>query len=123
MIITRLYTNENQDSVFEKVEIELQNRGEIGSLSHKHPVDYLIFRETGGDYNYDFHLAPERQFIIMLDGTIEIETSTGEKQRFKGGDILLVEDTWGKGHKTRSVDRKLRRSLFITLGDNDVRIK
>jgi uncharacterized cupin superfamily protein len=34
---------------------------------------------------------------VLLDGEIEIGTSTGEKRTFKGGDVLLVEDTTGKG--------------------------
>jgi len=91
-------------------------------LSKRFTVKDLIFRETGGDYDYDFHHAPQRQFIIMLDGEIEIETSRGEKRRFRAGDILLAEDTTGKGHRTRSIDKKLRRSLFITLGENDAAV-
>ena len=119
MKITRIYTDEKNESVFEDVTIGLSDHGEIGKLSERYPVKELIFRETGGAYDYDFHHAPQRQFIIMLDGEIEIETSLGEKRRFRAGDILLAEDTSGKGHKTRSIDKKLRRSLFITLGEND----
>jgi hypothetical protein len=51
----------------------------------------------------------------MLDGEIEIETGSGETRRFSGGDLLLVEDTTDRGHRTRSVDGKLRRSLFIPM--------
>jgi hypothetical protein len=43
-------------------------------------------------YDYDFHTAPARQYIILLDGAIAIETSLGEKREFKAGDVLLVED-------------------------------
>jgi hypothetical protein len=120
MKITRLYTNQDQDSVFKEIDIPLKNAGDIGSLSKRFAVKDLIFRETGGDYDYDFHNAPERQFIFMLDSAIEIETSRGEKRQFKGGDILLVEDINGKGHKTRSIDSKLRRSVFVTLGEEEV---
>jgi hypothetical protein len=51
---------------------------------------------------------------VLLDGEIEICTSTGEKRTF-GGDVLLVEDTTGKGHQTRQLSPGTRRSLFITL--------
>lgn len=122
MKITRLFTNNDDESVFEDLEIELNHSGEIGKLSQRYPVEAMIFRETGGDYDYEFHNTPERQFIVLLDGEIEIETSLGEKRRFQAGEILLAEDTSGKGHKSRSIDGNLRRSLFITLGDNDVTI-
>jgi hypothetical protein len=39
----------------------------------------------------------------------------GEKRKFHGGDILLLEDTWGSGHRTRTTDGKLRHSIFIRL--------
>jgi hypothetical protein len=120
MKITRLFSDEHNHSVFEDFEIELRNAGEIGNLSKRYLVKEMIFRETGGDYDYDFHNAPERQFVILLDGEIEIETSSGERRRFSAGEILLVEDTTGNGHKSRSIDGQLRRSLFITLENYDI---
>ncbi len=123
MIITRLYNDEKGESHFTDIEVELFDSGNIGKLSEKFPVNEIIFRETSGDYYYDFHNAPQRQFIILLEGEIQIETSLGEVRNFKAGEVLLVEDTEGKGHKTKSVDGKLRRSIFVTLGDNDVKIE
>ena len=123
MRITRLFSNKNGDSEFQDIEIELENAGEIGYLSQRYPVENLIFRTTGGDYDYNFHNAPERQFIIMLDGEIEIETSLGVTRRFRPGDILLAEDKAGKGHRSRSIDGQTRRSIFITLGDTDAAIE
>ena len=75
----------------------------------------MIFRETPGDYDYDWHPAPRRQYIVLLDGEIEITVGGGETRRFRGGDVLLVEDTTGRGHRTRAVDGRPRRSIFITL--------
>ena len=121
MKITRLYSDSLGDSRFEEIDIPVKGAGEIGNLSKNYPVENLIFRETDSDYDYNFHNAPRRQFIIMLNGKIEIETSLGEKRYFAGGDILLVEDTNGTGHKTKSIDGKKRRSLFITIGENDVK--
>lgn len=123
MIITRLYNDEKGESHFTDIEVELFDSGNIGKLSEKFPVNEIIFRETSGDYYYDFHNAPQRQFIILLEGEIQIETSLGEVRNFKAGEVLLVEDTEGKGHKTKSVDGNLRRSIFVTLGDNYVKIE
>ncbi|MCC7515642.1 MAG: hypothetical protein IT212_13210 [Bacteroidia bacterium] len=113
--ITRIYIDNNGESHFEDIEIPLKNDGEIGFLSDNIPVKEIIFRKVTPDYDYDFHNAPQKQYIILLDGEIEIETSMGEKRIFKGGDILLVEDTRGKGHKTRNIRNIERQSIFITL--------
>jgi uncharacterized cupin superfamily protein len=84
-------------------------------------AESVVFRETGADYDYDWHPAPARQFVVLLDGEIEIEVGNGEIRRFTGGEVLLLEDTTGRGHRTRNVGAVPRRSLFIPLAP-DARI-
>ena len=115
MRITRIYSDSEGESHFNDVEIEMQDAGPIGRLSKKLSVKGIVFRENDADYKYDWHTAPEKQYIIMLDGKIEIEVSDGEKRTFCGGDILLVEDVRGRGHRTRVTDNKPRRSIFVTV--------
>ncbi len=50
---------------------------------------------------FDWHTAPERQLAVSLNGIVEYETSDGEVRRFGPGEIVLVEDTTGRGHITR----------------------
>ena len=113
--ITRIYSDAAGDSHFEEVEITLKDAGDIGLLSEKHPARNIIFREVLPTYDYDFHTAPQRQYIILLDGEIQIETSLGDIRRFAGGDVLLVEDVTGKGHRTKNTMPAKRRSIFITI--------
>lgn len=113
--ITRIFSDSNGESHFEDFEIPLQNNGDIGFLSEDQPVKSIVFREVLPSYDYDFHNAPDRQYIILLDGGVEIETSLGEKRTFETGSILLVEDTVGKGHKTKNLENKTRKSIFIKL--------
>ena len=115
MHYTRIYSDEQGESHFEWEEIPLSQQGIVGHLSDMFPVKSMQFRESPADYDWDYHNAPQRQFIILLDGIIEITTSVGESRIFSGGDILLVEDTTGKGHKTRNIEKKLRKSIFIQL--------
>lgn len=117
MRITRVYADAQGDSRFEDIEVALTPSGPIGALSAWEPVAKLAFRQTGADYDYDFHNAPRRQYIILLDGHIEIETSLGDKREFKGGDVVLVEDVAGKGHRTRELSGKPRRSIFVALNE------
>lgn len=113
--VTRIFSDENGDSHFEDLMIPLSDQGEIGFLSESQAVKNIIFREVLPSYNYDFHCAPQRQYIVLLDGGVEIETSLGEKRSFKTAEILLLEDTSGKGHKTKNLEAKTRRSIFITI--------
>lgn len=115
MKLTRIYADEQGHSHFEDLEVPLEDAGEIGRLSQPYPASGVIFRENDADYDYDWHTAPQRQYIILLDGEIEIEVSAGEKRRFRGGDVLLVEDVTGTGHRTRVTNNQPRRSIFVTL--------
>src|SRR5215203_1674581 len=38
------------------------------------------------------HTAPQRQFGVVLEGAVEIETSDGDKRTFTPGVVALVED-------------------------------
>jgi hypothetical protein len=116
MRITRLFTGPDGESHFQDLEIPLEDRGEIGQLSQLLPATGLILRETGPDFDYGWHNAPRRQLVVMLSGgQVEIEVGSGERRRFGPGDLLLAEDTTGRGHISRNVERQSRRSLFVTL--------
>ncbi len=113
--ITRIYSDANGDSHFEDITIPLRDEGDIGFLSETSKTSGIIFREVIPAYDYNFHNAPQRQYIVLLDGGIEIETSLGEKRIFKTGEVLLAEDTTGKGHRSKNIENRKRKSLFITL--------
>lgn len=115
MQVTRVYAGADGVSHFGALEFPLTDAGPIGWLSERLPATGVIFRETAADYDFDWHPAPRRQLVVLLDGAIEIEVGDGERRRFVGGDIVLVEDTAGRGHRTRTVDGRPRRSLFIAL--------
>jgi hypothetical protein len=115
MKIVRVYTGADNKSHFEDVEVPLKSGGKAGSLSDVVKATGVIFRETGGDYNFDFHNAPRHQYVVNLEGEVEIEVGDGTKRILRTGDILLAEDTTGQGHISRAVGGKSRKSLFITL--------
>jgi hypothetical protein len=50
----------------------------------------------------ELHPAPTRQFLALLSGAVEMETTDGTVKRFGPGDLVLLEDTSGKGHVTRN---------------------
>ena len=115
MRVTRIFTGPDGETHFADVEVPLADAGPIGRLSEAVAATAITFRETPADYDYDWHPAPGRQYIVLLDGEIEIVVGDGQTRRFRGGDVLLVEDTEGRGHRTRTVDGRVRRSLFVML--------
>jgi hypothetical protein len=115
MTVVRLYTGPDNKSHFEDIEIPLKDSGKVGFISERYKATGVVFRETTGDYNYDFHPAPRRQYVVNLEGGVEIEVGDGTKRILGTGDILLAEDTTGQGHISRAVAGKPRKSLFIIL--------
>jgi len=115
MKVVRVYTGPDNRSHFEDVEIPLKDGGKAGFMSELMKATGVVFRETDGSYNFDFHNAPRRQYVVNLEGEVEIEVGDGSKRILRSGDILLAEDTTGQGHISRAVGGKPRKSLFITL--------
>ena len=115
MKILRIYTGTDGESHFEDIEVPLIDRGMIGAISKLQDATGIAFRRTGGDYNYDFHNAPRRQYVINLDAAVELETGDGTKRVLEAGEVLLAEDTTGRGHRSRAVSDKPRHTIFVTL--------
>lgn len=115
MKISRVYTDPEGESHFDEIEIDLLDAGDIGQLSELQEATGIIFRETAEDYDYAWHPAPRRQYVIFLEGQADFTVSDGETRRFGGGDVVLLEDISGKGHYSKAVDGKRRKTLFITL--------
>jgi len=113
MRIHNLYSDENGESHFRDIEIEWAEERRGSKLSKRLPASGVIFRQTCGDYKLDWHPAPRRQYIVNLDGGVQITASDGESRFIKAGEVILVEDTTGKGHLSEHLDGKMRNSIFI----------
>ena len=115
MRVVRIFTGDDNASHFEDLNIPL-DPSRYGSLSAPVDAQSIIFRETPAGGLIDFHPAPRRQFVVTLQGIVEVECGDGSKRRFGAGDIMLADDTTGQGHVTREV-KGPRHSIFITLPD------
>jgi quercetin dioxygenase-like cupin family protein len=69
------------------------------------PVTTMGFGEFVGDRKPDagLHNAPRRQFLVVLRGVLEIETSLGQQEQLHPGDVLLADDVGTRGHHSRDV--------------------
>jgi hypothetical protein len=115
MRIHNLYVDAKGETHFRDIEVEWVEERHFSKLSARLPATGIIFRETSADYDLDWHPAPRRQYIINLDGAVKITASDGESRIIGAGEVLLVEDTSGKGHLSKSVGGQMRRSIFVPI--------
>jgi len=115
MKIIRLYADDKGESHFQDIEVELEAPTPSGRVSARQPATGIIFREVPGEYDLDWHPAPRRQYIINLDAGVQLTASDGEVRRVKAGEVVLVEDTWGKGHLSKAIENKTRHCIFVPI--------
>jgi hypothetical protein len=108
MKFTRLYSDDDGDSHFEDLKLEF---GTVDFAPPAPPLNVSFIGEAGqcfilmapSGWKGYWHPAPSRQLHFYLSGEIEAQVSDGEKRRIRAGEIALVEDTKGKGHRSRVV--------------------
>jgi hypothetical protein len=115
MRIHNLYEDSSGESHFRDVEVQWVQDLPGGKLSARHPATGIIFRETSGSYDLDWHRAPRRQFIVNLDAGVALTASDGETRVIGAGEVILVEDVSGKGHLSKAVSGQVRHSIFIPI--------
>lgn len=112
MNYAHLFTGDDGLSYFKDVEVPMTDRGQGTELSSLFVAKGMLMRRNTADYQLDYHVAPRRQFIFNLTGTVEIVASGGETRRFGPGSIMLADDTTGKGHISKALTPE-RVSIFV----------
>ena len=100
----RLYADSEGESHFEEKDFEFKPSGDGASLS-AHAltgVESATLLKLKKGAVEDWHTAPRRQFLIIVQGATKVTASDGEVRRFTPGTIVLMDDTTGKGHVTRN---------------------
>jgi len=110
--IARLYADERGETHFGHADIPLASAALFPEqppyrlTRFSAPRGVKLFAVPAGSGVFEWHTAPERQLAVALNGTVEYETSDGEIRRLGPGEVLLVEDTTGRGHVTRFPDEE-----------------
>jgi quercetin dioxygenase-like cupin family protein len=68
----------------------------------------------------DWHNAPRAWFLIVLQGASEVTTSDGQVRQFHPGAVVLLDDTSGKGHRTRALGTIDHIAAVIPIADAPV---
>jgi hypothetical protein len=123
----RIYADEQGESHFSDMEIPMSEsqplpggpKYQVSARTATANIQFLT--APAGSLSTDWHPAPARQFVISLDRTFEIETSDGARRRVLPGSVVFVEDTWGKGHRDRSLDDHGGTLIFVPLASDVLR--
>ncbi len=115
MRIHNLYVDDTGETHWRDIEVQWVEERNASKLSARLPATGIIFRETRGDYDLSWHPAPRRQYIINLDAGVKITASDGEARVLGAGEVILVEDTSGKGHLSQSIGGQMRHSIFVPI--------
>jgi hypothetical protein len=119
---TRVYADTQGESHIEGGEIELAVAGFAPPAPPLHvskfvPAASVGFLRANPGWFGDWHPAPRRQWMVVLSGEEEIRTSDGAVRRFHAGDIVLAEDTTGKGHQSRVIGTEECVDFCVQLPD------
>lgn len=119
---TRLYADEDGESHFEDVEIDLTLTeyappAPLLELSSTTPAKQFGFMNAPAGWASDWHPTSARNIFFVLSGEWEVTVSDGETRRFAAGSVLLVDDTTGKGHTSEVVSQTDSLAAMVQLGD------
>lgn len=104
----RIYADSDGRTHFENLNIELKQNDYAPpatplNASSLESAEASIFLELPVGWYGDWHPTPVRQWLILMTGECEFEVSDGERCRRTAGDVVMLDDTIGKGHRTRVI--------------------
>jgi len=123
MMITRIFADDRGESHFSDIEMPLTlivPAEGLPPMGMSPPIASMQVRFLVGLpalIAHDWHPAPARQFVLLLEGSLEVEVSDGQRRRFGQGAIAFLEDTRGKGHKDQVVNDDQLLLVLIPVPD------
>lgn len=117
---THLYTDAEGESHFQEKQFEFHplddaSWGESLTFKKLQGVKGASLAKLKKGAEEDWHTAPRKQFIIVIQGAVEITASDGKIVRLVPGSVMLVDDTTGKGHTTKDVGDEEHIALMLPL--------
>ena len=116
MKVVRIYSGDDGESHVEEFELPYEKVADSERTAMQSATGIQFRRAAPGTF-HDFHLAPRRQYVITLEGQVEIGLGDGSKHIFNAGDVELADDLTGHGHTTRVVGSQTRVSIAIPVVD------
>lgn len=125
MIVTKIAVNGDGESYFEDVELEMTTAivaDGVPSMRVSRPVPVtaaFFVEQPAGATDWKAHVAPRRQFVLVISGRMAVETTDGTRREFGPGDFVLAEDTTGRGHLSTPLTADIRL-MMLPLAEEEV---
>jgi hypothetical protein len=117
----RLYADEFGESHFQNLTIPMSPKEFAPPAAPFELTDaqsaqhYVIIELPVGWGGTEPHPTPGRHMLFCLSGSFRVTSSLSETRTFTAGDILLMEDTSGKGHRTEVTSDAPVKAVMIRL--------
>jgi hypothetical protein len=119
MRYVRVFADENGKSGFEDVEVQGTPTVTVEGVppllvSGPFPASGMLVVEqpAGGTPKWELHVAPRKQWLVVLTGRAAVTVSNGERREFGPGALLSFEDTEGEGHMSTPLTDDLSFAMF-----------
>lgn len=111
MQILRIKSTADSGSQFDILDVPLPDSYDDGLghrflLSRAFDAEGVVVQVPAGVVQ-DLHPAPRRQLVVVLAGTLEVETTEAEVRSWGPGEMLLADDVASRGHRSRALDGPL----------------
>ena len=120
--ITRVYAEQGK-SLFGELEIETK-LGDLAppapqmGISAWFPAAQCQLTLQSPGWVGEWHYAPKRFLFCVLAGEFGVEVSSGERRQFSIGELVLVEDKPGQGHRSWVVGNTDLATAVVQLADD-----
>lgn len=124
----RAYNDADGESHFEDLHLDLEERdfappaapAMVGAFEAASGT--LFFGAAPGWGGEVPHPSPQRQVFCILRGAVDVSVSDGEQRRFTAGDVILLDDTRGRGHATSVIGPDDLLIFGAVLADQGARV-
>ena len=104
----RIFSDSEGCSHFENLKIRLESTNyappaPLLSTSSPEPAKSIVFLELPVGWHGDWHPTPVRQWLMLMTGECEYEAGDGKRCLRKAGDIVMLDDVMGEGHRTKVI--------------------
>ena len=73
------------------------------NISPLQTAKHSLFLELPAGWYGDWHPTPVRQWMVLISGVCEVEAGDGQRVTCRAGDVVMLDDLTGKGHRTEVV--------------------
>ncbi len=116
MQVVRIYTGDDDESHFEELDLPFEQMETLERTAVENAENIHFRRYQPGSF-IDWHKAPRRQYVITLEGQVEVGLGDGTKRVFGTGDVLSADDPTRRGHTTAVYGDKQRVSVVSLVTD------